>query len=460
MLSPAHADDALSEAAKRYGQVREAVDQLRDMHAALDVLGELSYALVNNPEELQYLPSMIYGDILRFIESDPVLSAELHNLEKQYSGGYAQVSGSAGVSSDLEVVGAGTASVDASYELPLCTVAGVNAMGLAGYEDHDALASWALGGTACLPLPANTLQISYTRRNNVRGSLLRRPVAFRDRRTEDVVTGLIRFWRWDGDHNRIDVGPISFDVVATESEDGMSGIGGQTGSFTAAPVDWRRKGKGLAGGDMVLTFFKVNAFFHSDDSSIGGRYTSTAAVIPLALDGVRITDHVALGADFGYGAGSVYDSYAASAANGNTGAPPPPPLVDRHIVHFEGWTDLALPAVAAQLKVGHTLMPAYGGQLLLEDRVSARAEMLRERAAVRGEAFIGRTRVVRIKEDEHATLFGGAADVAYAIMPDVHAVGRVEVARSIVAGLDTEPLRVEREVRATVGVTAEFARRW
>lgn len=447
--------------------VQEAVEQARRLHRSLGSILEVAYALsTTDPDELGRLPSVIYGAILDEIRRDPALAALLDNTLEQYRGGFVRVAALAGATADVSVPGALTTSLDLSWELPLCRVLGAHGQGYTGYQDGSTISSYALGGTACLPLPANTVQVTYTRRSNVRSSLLRRPVVQTDRREEHVVNVLLRFWRWNGKHHKIDVSPFVIDVVATRSEDNPDAIAGQTGSVSVAPVDWRRKGKGLAGGDMTLRFVQVKAFFHQDEPGIGGRYTSTTAISPLVLDGIGIGDHVALGLDLGYGVGGVYDPDDLPAMP-DPSAPPPPALVRRRLAHFEAWADFAeSPAdpqsatLTGQLKVGHTLVPAYGGQMILEDRATARGEVILPFLAARGEAFLGRARVVRIDDDAFATVYGGAVDAAYEIIPNVHAIGRFEVAQAIAAGVDTEPLRLQREVRATIGVTAHLDRRW
>lgn len=439
-------------------KVQDTIEDAKRLHRSLDTILEVAYALsTTDPDELGRLPSVLYGALLDEIRKDPVSSAIFDNMVRQYSGGYVRASLLAGATADLSTPGAVTASVDASYELPLCRVIGAHAQGLAGY-DGETVASWALGGTACLPLPANTLQIAYTRRDNVRGSLLRRPVALTDRREEHVVNGLLRFYRWSGKHNIVDVSPITVDVVATTSEE--SGlIAGQTGSFTVAPTVWHRKGKGLAGSDMILRFVNIKAFFHSDGSAIGGLYTSTVAITPLLVENVPITSQISVSVDLGFGVGSVYDQDDLP-ANPDPNVPPPPALVERNLAHFEAWADFAKPPFAGRLKVGHTLMPAYGGQMILEDRATLRNEIALPYVAARAEGFVGNARVVRIADDEIVTVYGGAGDVAYAIVPHVHAIARLEIANVIAAGVDTEPVKLQREVRATIGVTAHLDERW
>lgn len=439
-------------------RVQDTIEDAKRLHRSLGTILEVAYALsTTDPDELGRLPSVLYGAMLAEIRKDPVASALFDNMVRQYSGGYLRASLLAGASADLSTPGAVTASVDASYELPLCRVLGAHAQGLAGY-DGDTIASWALGGTACLPLPANTLQITYTRRNNIRGSLLRRPVVLLDRREEHVVNGLLRFYRWSGQKNVVDVSPLTVDVVATTSDE--SGvIAGQTGSFTVAPAVWYRKGKGLAGSDMIFRFMNIKAFFHSDDTGIGGRYTSTVAITPLLVENVPITDQISVSVDLGFGLGSVYESDDLP-ANPDPNVPPPPALVERNLAHFEAWADFVKPPFAGRLKVGHTLLPAYGGQMILEDRATLRNEIALPYVAARAEGFVGNARVVRIGTDEIVKVYGGAGDVAYAIVPHVHAIARLEIANIIAAGLDTEPAKLQREVRATIGVTAHLDEKW
>ncbi|MCW5808176.1 MAG: hypothetical protein KIT31_37850 [Deltaproteobacteria bacterium] len=413
------------------------------MNRSIDRLVDVYYAL-RDPEELRLAPSRLYQKLL----DDPVLAAIVENVVNQYRGGYVQLSIDAGATADLSTPGAVNAAIDASYELPLCRVVGVTASGLGGYEDGAAMASYAVGGTACMPLPANTVQVSYMRRDNVRTTLLARPVVLRDRRTDDILDVMVRFYRWMGKHNQIDLAPFNIAFDVTRSAEGR-GFGALAVDFETGPVVWHRRGKGLAGGNQTFRFFQVRGKVLSDDQASGGREAVVANVSPLIVEGVPFADDVVAGLDLGWSISSVYDGSREVFA--------------RTDLRTEAYVATAQQPVAVEVRGTHGVLPTFGGQLVLEDRLAARAELSSAQAALRLTGFVGRAKLVRdpaMAENRAITVAGGGTDLAVPVTRRVTLLGRLELARSLAPGLAEEPARKQFDVRATVGVTTHFDRRW
>jgi hypothetical protein len=191
------ADDAerlLDVAAEHFEEAR----RLRDI---IQIAKALAYS---DPQQLQWEIATVYGQFL----SDPILGPLVTNLAAQYRGGYVRLDLDAGAGVDAAMPASASASASAAWEIPLCRILGARAAGLGGWEEGSAIGSYVLTGSACLPLPANTIQFAYTRRGNVRTSLLSVPVILDDRRTGDLYDFEIRFYRYRGEHHQIDAMPM------------------------------------------------------------------------------------------------------------------------------------------------------------------------------------------------------------------------------------------------------------
>ncbi|MCX5742899.1 MAG: hypothetical protein NT062_10430 [Proteobacteria bacterium] len=426
--------------------VGKIVDQARRLGDTLDTLVAIGYAL-ENPDELQYLPAQIYGDLLAAIDEDPVISALFANLGEQYRHGYVRVAVDAGVTSDRATPIAATASVDAAWELPICRVLGASAYGMGGY-DGDAIGAYALTGTACLPLPADTVQVSYTRRDNVRTSLLTRPVVLRDRQRDDIVDVMVRFYRYLGEHNVVDVMPFDLHVDVASSA-ATKRFGSQDLHLEVAPARWHRRNKGFLGSaDQTFQFFEVRALFRNDADST--RQAANTIIMPLTIDGIRLGDDAAFGFELGV-------AQAGGSDGPNT---MPVDVVRKTDVHARGMLDFVIRPVVAQLELSHTILPTYDAQLVVEDRVALHAQTALSRVLVRAEGFVTRARLLRQTGEIRAVLLGGASDVSLELADNLHLVGHVEGARVLDAVVATDPVTPRWELRATIGLTAHFDRRW
>ena len=423
-------------------KVLDTVEQARRLHRQIGALVDLAYVL-SEPEALRVLPAQLYGELL----ADPIMGPVVRNLGGLYRGGIVRVDLSVGASADLDVPGAITGAIDAAWELPLCRVLGAAASGLAGY-DGEALGSSSLMVAGCLPLPANTIQVAYTRRDNVRTTLLQRPVVLRDRRTSDIVDGQIRFYRWSGPADQIDVAPIDIYIEHSRSAQG-AGLGAWTSLTEFAPVQWRRRGKGLAGGDQVYEFMQLRAWDLRDDGS--ARFSQAVRLSPLTVDGIHVGPMTTVGFDLGVVFGQSYDQPGGVLVD----------LVKERGLHAEVNIKHARGPASGELRATHTMLPLFDGQVARDDRIAGRLGATRPPYAARVEGFIARATVLRdLPGGRSLLLGGGAADVSWAAHPRVFVTGRVEAARSLTAGLASEPVGAVVDVRATLGVSAHYGARW
>ncbi len=429
-------DDArrlLDQAATRIEQAR----QLRDL---LALARALAYA---DPREVEWVFASAYGELL----GHPLLGPLVDNLVAQYRGGRARLEVDAGAGVDVATPAVVSAAVAAAWELPLCRVVGARAAGLGGWEDGGTFGSYVLTGSACLPLPANTVEVAYTRRGHVRTSLLTVPVVLDDRRTGDLYDIAIRFYRYRGAHHQLDVMPLAVQIdVSRDDDGGFAAIGS---SVETAPVVWRRRGKGLAGGDQVFRFMQVRMRYQDDDAAVGGRDAGAVTVVPLELAGIHVTPDVTVGGGGGYvrAAGSEGTGEAAVDVVEESGV----------VAHLQ--LDWVMGPVRGQVRIARELYPTYDAQFVVDDRIATRLDYAAGRVAGAVTAFAARDQVRR----EGATpppelVSGGGVDGAYALGRGVHALARVEAAHALAAGTSAEPVRTRFEVRASAGVAYRWAR--
>lgn len=423
-------EHALNVAADRIELARQARDLLR-------LARELAYA---DPRQVEWALASAYGDVL----ADPVLGPLVSNLVAQYRGGFVRADVDAGLSADVSMPAAASVSVAAAYELPLCRVAGVRAAGLGGWDGGSALGSYVLTGSACLPLPANTLEVAYTRRGNVRTSLLAVPMIVDDRRSGDIYDFVIRFYRWRGKAHQVDVMPMQIHIDVGRDGDAFAAI---TSSVDAAPAVWRRRGKGLAGEDQVWSFMAIQMRYQDDDAAVGGRDAGAVTILPLAIEGAHVTPDVVATVGGGF--------VRAAGVMGETD------VVERSgaVAHlqFEGLRG----PVRASVRGARDYIPTYDAQIIVDDRLSTRVDVAVRGVAAGLSVFAARQEVLRDTGDAEPELVtGGSLDAAYLLGHGFHLLGRVEGAHALVAGLASDPVVAQFEIRASAGVSYHWDRRW
>lgn len=429
------AERILDAAAEHFEEAR----RLRDI---IKLAQTLAYS---DPQQIQWEFATAYGQIL----SDPVLGPLVSNIAAQYRGGYVRVDLDAGAGVDAAMPAAASAAASAAWEIPLCRIVGGRAAGLGGWEDGGAIGSYVLTGSACLPLPANTVQFAYTRRGNVRTSLLSVPVVLDDRRTGDLYDFDIRFYRYKGEHHQIDAMPFKIQIDVSRDEDG--GFGAIWSTVDGAPVEWRRRGKGLAGGDQLYRFMAFSLKYQDDDAAVGGRDAGVFTLWPFTLDGIHVTSDVTVGGGGGW-----------VTARGTEGAGPMPAEVVEEVGAASYLQlDWILGPVRGNVRVARDYYPTYDAQFVIDDRVTSKIDYTRTHLAASLTAFAARDQVMREGLKPPAELVsGGAVDLAYAFGHGLHAVARVEAAHALVATTAAERVLTRFDVRASAGVAYHWDRKF
>jgi hypothetical protein len=351
-----------------------------------------------------------------------------------------------GVAASTDVPVSANVAATVAWDLPLCRVIGASGTSQAGYVDKAAVVAYTLTGTVCLPLPANTFQLAYTRRGNLQTSLLEGPMVVQDRRTSDVFDFSIWFWRWRGVNHQIEIAPVTVNIdVSRNTDDG--GYGAIWSRARMQPVRWMRLGKGLRGGDQTWDFMIAQIVYQDDDATVGGRDAGVGTISPVRIDGLALGDHLAVGADLGW-----------QLATGVDGAET---LISRRAFHGEVWVDAAVGPVTGSVHVSRGYLPTFDAQLVLDHRVTAKAALTQAAWTVRGEGFVAHELVERAGGPATRVVVGGAAgDLAIPLGRRAHAVARVEAARTLAPALAMDPVTARADLRATVGVTMHFGSAW
>jgi hypothetical protein len=440
--APPPSPEALAEAERVLDVAGQYFEQARQLRDLLSLARELAYA---DPRQVEWALASAYGELL----ADPIMGPLLSNLAAQYRGGFGRVEMDAGAGGDVDVPAAANVAVAASYELPLCRVVGARAAALGGWEPDGGVASYVLTGSACLPLPANTLEVAYTRRGNVRTSVVAGPVVLEDRRSGDIYDINLRFYRWRGAAHQIDVMPFQIHIDVTRNEDPVPGdeLGAISSFVEGAPVIWRRRGKGLAGDDQVYRFMAFAMHYQDDDAAVGGRDAGVFTIYPLTMDGLHVTPDVVASVGGGFVTAQGLEGEMALVEEGGAAA------------YFELAT--ARGRLRASARAAREYVPTFDAQYVIDDRVTTRVDLSTDRVAASLAVFAARDEVRRAGGRVDPELVtGGALDVAYALGRGLHVLGRVEAANAIVAGTSTDPVTVERTVLGSASLAWHWERRW
>jgi hypothetical protein len=437
---PAGAGGAAEDAERILDAAAEHFEEARQLRDIIKIAQTLAYS---DPAQIKWEFATAYGQFL----ADPILGPLVSNLAAQYRGGYVRVDLDAGAGVDAAVPASVSAAASAVWEIPLCRILGARAAGLGGWEEGAAVGSYVLTGSACLPLPANTVQFAYTRRGNVRTSLLSVPVVLDDRRTGDIYDFDIRFYRYRGEHHQVDVMPTKINIDVSRDEDG--GFGAIWSTVEAGPAEWRRRGKGLAGGDQLFRFFAVSLKYQDDDAAVGGRDAGVITIWPFTLDGIHVTPDVTVGGGGGW----------ATARGTEGGGDMPDTVVEEVGAASYLQLDWILGPVRGNVRVARDYYPTYDAQFVVDDRITSRIDYSRTHLAAALTAFAARDTVRRGgATPEPEIVSGGAIDLAYAFGGGLHAVGRVEAAHALIATTAADAVLTRFDVRASAGIAYHWDR--
>ncbi|MBP6632723.1 MAG: hypothetical protein KBG28_22165 [Kofleriaceae bacterium] len=444
--APAAADDpwANSWIGREPGEVAgvdvdlDLVDELRSLRRGTAMFRDLAAAM-SNPDALREISAAMYGTLL----SDPVVGPLLSDVVNQYRGGFVTIDADALVVADTGTPGSVMASASASWEIPLCRILGGQASAQGGLEDGDPLLAYTASAGGCIPLPGNTADFTYTRRGNVRPSLLSGPIVLRERRTSDLYDFGVRFWRYRGTTNQVDVGVFRATV---DAEHEGATIGRVLATIELTPARWVRRGRGLVGRDQTWAFMHTHGSNHGDD---GQRSASVVVLAPVTFDSVPLGPGLALGAELGWAMGA----YGADSRVTD-------PVVDARGPYAELWLDGVAGPAQGQLRLGHTISPTFDAQLVGDDRLSARAELVRHQLVAGADGFVARQRLHRQGADATRVAGGAAVDAALALTRHLRLQARIEAARTLDVVLTTDAVGLRTDLRASAGVAGHFDHRW
>jgi hypothetical protein len=373
-----------------------------------------------------------------------------HYLATQYSPRYVQLDLDVNALAGLTMPAAIGGTIDVGWDLPDCRALGAKLSGLLGREQAASLHSHAFTGTVCFPFPlVNTWELSFTRRVNVRTSLLAGPMRMRDRYVSTELDMAGRLFALREGRDRIEFMPLEMHMTSLETTDGRS-YAPFSGPIDMSVAEWHGGGRGLAGRDQVVRILRFRFWLHDSTERTGDHYLGPSSLVvrfsPVAIDGVHLGEHVTTGAEVGYehGDGRVDDDV----------------VVERSTVHAETWVNAQYRALSGELRAAHGLMPIQDGQFLVDSRVAGQLALTHGKLTAQAQGFVGRTRLMRAGTGSNShVLAGGAGTLAWAMHRNLTAIGAVELARSLENVRTTDPVAVATDVRATVGLTAHWTRR-
>lgn len=416
------------------GPVREVVEHVEAARRLYD-------QAVAARDFLYYLsdPRGFRGELYRMyerIDRDPVLGELVRNLASLYRGRVLEVRAQVHALADVETPATLGGGLGLTWDAPLCRLFEVQGSAQGFYRDGDLSAAFAWGVGGCLPLPLNTIEISYRGRRDVRRSLLAVPMPALDdeRNTSDTVVGTARFYRWLSEHHQVDLMPFSIQFDWSRA-DGPTLL---RASGSTAPARWARRGKGYAGRDQTYDFFMVR-FDTLDQLGDGTGVVSAVSVSPLAVDGIRVGDDVALGLDLGW----------LMALGTTTADPRVIALIDASMI---GGSD----SVTVEVHAMNTAQPVDADVALAEQRLTGRLDLARPAAWVRFDGFAARSRLWTANQSTSPAWTWGAGGELTMLLGDHLALFiRAEVARNVVVDPAAAVTGTQLGARGTIGVSAD-----
>lgn len=367
------------------------------------------------------------------LQRDPVLGPLVRNLAELYGHRQWEVMIEAQTMLDSATPASAAVGGGITWDAPLCRLFEVQGSGQGFYDDGALRAAAAWGVAGCLPLPFNTLELGYRGRRQVRRSLLAIPLGDSERASGDTIYANLRFYRWLSKGHQIDVSPMRFQFDWTR--------GGVTtfqsyGSF--APVHWARRGRGHAGRDQTYDFMRIT--FTTLGVQDGIYDPLTVSVSPLAIDGVRVGDDVALGLDVGWQ--SAQWTYRAD-------------TVSKNGLHLDASVVGRVGPATVELHAKNVAQPTLADLVLDEQRLTATVDLERTAAWIRADGFASRARLRTADRDSaRAWTWGAGLDATLALTSKVFLYGRAEAARNLVLDDAATTPATRFDVRGTVGVTA------
>ena len=395
--------------------------QLDSLMGAIPALLDLPYTLSAEFERLR---------------NDPIVGPVLESLIAMYKDRLWTFSAHAAVTGETTPLAGVSAGAEVTWDSGLCRllIAGANAQ-LAS-DDGDGLAALSATIGGCLPLPGNTLEVSYTLERDVRPALGTRALIQRGRYDADTFAAAVRFWRFRFARDQIDIMRLSF-VIDILRQDDAAGTELDSGQVDLGIVitQWDRKGKGFLGKDQRWGFVPLRIRSRADAAPADDLFfdDNTITLSPLRLEGLRLgSRNLAFNAEVGSVRGAITDRSGG------------PNLFNVHHPFVDVSVDAGVPRLNGRLGYRHDLEPALADSFLVEDRGTASAQWFVASSLIGIDGFVARSRLV-------AELGNSPADVnAGGGLRFGHAVGRYAQA---VARAELVDLPFEDEVETRLSVS-------
>jgi hypothetical protein len=377
--------------------------------------------------------------------TEQLMSMIKGNQARLYKGGGLRVDAEAGITSDLDVPAAVTGNASIGYDLPLCRVVGIGGSGMLGYDEGDRLSSWTGSGTLCIPVPANTITFTLTHGQNVRSSLFERQETIRNRESMWRGDLRLRAWQYRGEHNMIDAVALDaqVDFVSSPGVPSSSSLG--LGMNT---VRWTKPGAGL-NGDRIVDVFRVEIENPIDEGA--KLYSDSFTMIPLRIENFRIGSRVGVTGGIGVTSGDL------NAVQKMPTTTPAPPVKESTRAYGELGVETDLGVLVAGVTGKRTNHALFDGQVVLDDRLSLTLRRDRKHWSTHAEGYLARQEVVRITPGAVVGVGGGAFEAQWKFKAPFSATLHTEAGRTITAVSAAEPIAAEWDVRATVGLSANYS---
>jgi hypothetical protein len=279
----------------------------------------------------------------------------------------------------------------------------------------------------------------------VRSSLFEREETIRNRESMWRGDLTLRAWQYRGEHDLIDAVALDASVDFVSSPDVPSTLTMDVGMNT---VRWVKPGAGLLG-DRVVDIFRVEIENPVNDGA--KLYSDAFTMIPLRIENFRIGSRVGVTGAIGVTSGDIL------AESDMPRTTPSPPVKSSTRAYGELGVETDLGALVAGVAGKRTNHALFDGQVVLDDRVSLTLRRDRKHWSTHAEGYLARQEVMRVTPGAVFGVGGGALEAQWKFKAPFSATLHTEAGRTITAASAADPVTAEWDVRATVGVSADYS---
>lgn len=384
--------------------IKRAWDKLDSVMGAVPAILELPYVL---SEELQKL------------RADPLVGPVIDSLIAMYRDRVWTFYGQSAITADSSPMGGLSAGAEVTWDSGLCRL--LVASGDAQLYHDDGDTGGALAGTVggCLPLPGNTLELSYTLERGVRPALINRALLLDERYDSDTFTLGLRFWRFRFTRHQVDVFPLGFvaEILRQDDATGQTIESGQV-DVDVAVTRWDRRRRGFLGRDQRWSFVPIRIRSRADAAPADELFfdNNVLTISPVRVESLMLGP-VALTSELGSVRGQVTDGEVV--------------VHDAHHLYAEVNIEAGWPDLFGGLEYRHTLEPAPADQFLVEDRVTARGQWATGPSLLAAESYVAASRLLSETDSEAEPTGGGIFRYGHQLSGHLQAAIMVEAARSL-----------------------------